>query len=67
MSKEAAFLVYCMEIEKRARGLTGKQVYDLFKTFGLFEFVIDFYELLHIHGEEYILQDIDAYIMEGSA
>ena len=67
MSKESAFLVYCMEIVKRSKGLTGKQVHSLFRKYNLFEFVIDFYDLLHIHGEEYILQDIDAYIAEQSA
>ena len=66
MSKEYTFLIYCMEIVKRARGLTGKQVYKLFKTYGLFEFVINFYDLLHIHGDKYILQDIDAYINDVS-
>ena len=66
MSKESTFLVYCMEIQKRARGLSGKQVYSLFEEYGLFEFVIDFYELLHVHGEAYILRDIDARIAELS-
>jgi len=67
MSKEFAFLVYCMEIEKRARRLTGKQVYRLFEQHDLFSFVIEFYELLHVHGEKYILEDIDARISELSA
>ena len=64
MSKESTFLIYCMEIVKRARKLSGKQVYALFEKHGLFEFVSDFYELLHVHGEKYILQDIDARIAE---
>ena len=67
MSNEAAFLVYCMEIAKRARRLSGKQIYDLFEKYDLFEFVMKFYELLHVHGEEYILQDINAHIAEMSA
>ena len=67
MSNEAEFLVYCMEIVKRARGLTGKQVYSLFTEYGLFEFVTDFYELLHVHGEQYILKDIDEHIAEYTA
>jgi hypothetical protein len=67
MSKEATFLVYCIEIVKRAKGLTGNQVYALFEKHNLFAFVIDYYELLHVHGEKYILQDIDEYILELSA
>jgi hypothetical protein len=66
MSKEAEFLVYCMEIVKRARVLSGKQVYSLFEKYDLFRFVMDFYELLHVHGESYILEDINAHIGELS-
>jgi hypothetical protein len=55
-----------MEIVKRSKQLSGKQVYALFEKYGLFGFVTDFYELLHVHGEKYILQDIDARIMELS-
>jgi len=64
MSREGAFLVYCMEIVKQARRLTGRQVNDLFQRYGLFAFVTEFYELLHVHDEQYILQDIDGYIRE---
>ena len=66
MSKEADFLVYCMEIVKRARQLNGKQVYALFERYGLFAFVMEFYELLHVHGEKYILEDIEARIAEAA-
>ena len=64
MRKESAFLVYCMEIQKRARNLSGKQVARLFEQYGLFDFVIESYDLLHVHGEKYILQDIDDRIAE---
>ena len=67
MSKETNFIIYCMEIVKRARSLSGHQVYALFEKCGLFDFIKDFYELLHIHGEKYILEDIDARIAELSA
>jgi len=66
MNKEFDFLIYCMEIVKRARNLTGKQVYSLFEKHNLFVFVTDFFELLHVHGENYILKDIDEHIKELS-
>jgi len=55
-----------MEIVKRAKQLSGKQVYALFEKHDLFKFVLDFYELLHMHGESYILEDIDERIAELS-
>jgi len=66
MSKEADFLVYCIEIVKNARQLSGKQVYSLFEKYDLFKFVIDFYDILHVHGEQYILEDINERITELS-
>jgi len=66
MSKEADFLVYCIEIVKSARRLSGKQVYSLFEKYDLFKFVIDFYGILHVHGEQYILEDINERITELS-
>ncbi|MCL2628208.1 MAG: DUF3791 domain-containing protein [Oscillospiraceae bacterium] len=66
MSKESEFLVYCMEIVKRARGLSGAGVYEIFNKYDLFKFVTDFFELLHVHGESYILEDINARITELS-
>ena len=67
MGKETTFMVYCMEIVKYAKRLSGKQVYALFDRYGLFSFIADYYELLHVHGEGYILDDIDARIAEVSA
>ena len=67
MSKEAIFFVYCIEIFKRSRGLTGRQAIKLFNEYGVYAFVFENYELLHIHGEKYILQDIDNYILEKTA
>ena len=66
MSKESEFLIYCLEIVKRARGLSGKQVFDLFEKYDLFKFINEFYELLHVHGEKYILEDINERIAELS-
>jgi len=55
-----------MEIVKRARNLTGSQVFALFEEYDLFKFVTDFFELLHVHGENYILEDINERISELS-
>ena len=53
-----------MEVYKRAEKLTGVQVLELFSRYSLFDYVLEFYEILHIHGVAYILQDINSYIDE---
>ena len=64
MDGKTKFLIYCMEIYKRAENLTGTQVLELFSRYNLFDYVTEFYEILHIHGVPYILQDINDYISE---
>jgi len=66
MDSKTKFLIYCMEIYKRAEKLTGAQVLELFTQYNLFDYVLEFYEILHIHGVSYILQDINNYISEQS-
>jgi len=55
-----------MEIYKHAGKMTGVQVLELFSRYNLFDYVLEFYETLHIHGVSYILQDINNYISEQS-
>ena len=64
MDSKTKFLIYCMEIYKHAENLTGVQVLERFSRYGLFDYVTEFYEILHIHGAAYILQDINDYIAE---
>ena len=51
MSREGAFLVYCIEAYKEAKEATGRQVYDLFEQYGVIAYVLDCYEALHTVGE----------------
>ena len=62
MSKEGHFLIYCVEIYKNAKNLSGKQVAALFSKYGVWVYVYSCLEALHTTGEGYIIADIDAYI-----
>ena len=66
MDSKIKFLIYCMETYKSAENLTGVQVLERFSRYNLFDYVLEFYEILHIHGVSYILQDINNYISEQS-
>ncbi|GHV37702.1 hypothetical protein FACS1894187_15150 [Synergistales bacterium] len=67
IDKKTKFLIYCMEIYKQSERLNGKQVLERFTRYNLFDYVIEFYEILHVHGVQYILQDINEYIAESAA
>lgn len=62
MSKEGNFLVYCTERYKSAKGLTGKQVSELFSRYEVWDYIYSCFEALHTTGENYIIDDIDEYI-----
>lgn len=62
MTRQGEFLVYCVEIYKNAKQLTGKQVADLFSRYDVWNYVYDCFEALHTTGENYIIADIDDFI-----
>ena len=62
MTKELPFIVFCIEEYKNEKGMTGKEVIDLFKEYSVCEYIRAFYEALHTTDTKYIINDIDEYI-----
>lgn len=62
MSKELPFIILCIEEYKNQKGMTGKEVIDLFNQYSVCEYLKSFYEVLHTTGTKYIINDIDLYI-----
>ncbi len=67
MDKEGKFLIYCIERYRNVKGLSGAEVVKLFNEYGIMDFIRQFFDLLHINGDEYIVQEIDDYIAEQKA
>lgn len=62
MSKELPFIVLCVEEYKNHKGMTGKEVIELFNKYSVCEYIRSFYDVLHTTGTRYIIEDIDLYI-----
>lgn len=62
MSKEMDFTVFCIENYKSSKSLTGKQTVELFQKYGVFDYLREFYDVLHTTGDRYIVDDIDRFI-----
>lgn len=62
MSKEGKFMIYCAEQYKNAKGLTGRQLSELFTKYDVWEYIYSCFEALHTTGDDYIMDDIDLYI-----
>ena len=64
MTRRGDFLIYCVEIYKNARHLTGQEVSRLFTRYDVWDYIYSCFEALHTTGENYIIEDIDLYISE---
>lgn len=64
MSKEIKFLIYCLERYRYLKKLSGKEVTILFAQYGIFDYIMKYFESLHTMGDNYIVNDIDEYIAE---
>ena len=62
MSAAGQFLIYCIEMYRREKALTGREAYDLFAATGADEYITKSSGALHTTGEGYILADIEGYI-----
>ena len=62
MSMEGKFLVYCLEMYRAAKRMTGRQVMELFKRYDVMDYVLSCYEALHTTGTNYIIEDIDLFV-----
>lgn len=64
MSQQGNFVVFCAEQYKMARGMTGKDLAELFTRYGIWDYLYSCFEALHTTGTKYIINDIDQYIQE---
>lgn len=62
MSKTLEFKIFCFEAYRIDKKLSGKQTMELFKKYGVLEYLGTCYNVLHTTGREYIIQDIDDFI-----
>ncbi|MFD3158701.1 DUF3791 domain-containing protein (plasmid) [Haloimpatiens sp. FM7330] len=62
MNRIIDFTVFCVESYKQAHNMTGKAVVKTFNQYKVFEYIKNFYDVLHSTGQKYIVEDIDVYI-----
>jgi len=67
MSREGSYMVFCMELYRREKRLTGKQVADLFVRYNIYDYIRKYFGAFHTMSEKLVFEDIDAYIARGAA
>ena len=63
MSKTLEFKVFCFEAYRSEKKLSGREAMVLFKEYGVFEYLTIGYDVLHTTGRDYIIDDIDKFII----
>jgi hypothetical protein len=60
--EEFEFYTYTLEKYALTKGKTGLQILALFKRYGVDDFLINHYDLLHTQGTGYVIDEIDLLI-----
>lgn len=60
--EEFEFYTYSLEKYAQAKDLTGLQVFAKFKRYGVDDFLIGHYDLLHTQGTGYVIDEIDRFM-----
>jgi len=65
--KYSRFVVFCLEAYKRHKALSGPEAVALFDRFGVTEYLVDGYDVLHTLGESALINDICDFIGQRTA
>ena len=60
-----SFKAFCIELYADKKSTPSNEVYALFEKNGILKMLDEDYDILHGHGFEYIIHDIDAIIGNG--
>ena len=58
----AMFVSFCIEQYAKAKNITTEDVVNLFGQYGIAEHFCDFYDVLHTHGHQWLVEEIDKMI-----
>ncbi len=64
MSQTLQFKVFCIEQYKNQHNMTGAETMKRFKEYGVFDYLGEFFDVLHSTGAKYIVEDIDMFIAQ---
>ena len=56
------FVSFCVEQYKNAKHLTGSQAFEELNQYGVLDYLVENYEILHTQSYQWILEDIDEFI-----
>ena len=67
MSREGEFFIFCLELYRHAKSMSGEAAHDLFVKSGARDYIFKHFESLHTTGNRYIIEDIDEFLRNHQA
>ena len=65
-SKIYKFIIFCLEHYRHFKNLTAMQALSIFRETDVFQYLTEGYEVLHTQGRDYLVRDIDEFILNHS-
>lgn len=56
------FIIFCLEYYKQKNNLTGREAYDIFEKYGVFDYLREGYDVLHTQGKDWLINDIEEFL-----
>ena len=60
-----SFKTFCIELYADQKSMLSNEVFSLFERNGIIKMLDDDYDILHGHGFDYIIHDIDEILNNG--
>ena len=56
------FISFCIEQYMNAKGIDEDEVIAIFSEYGVFDYLYDYFEVLHTQSRQWIVADIEEFI-----
>ena len=65
-NKTYKFIIFCLEHYRYFRDIAAMDALSTFRKAGVFEYLTEGYDVLHTQSRDYIVRDIDEFILNHS-
>jgi hypothetical protein len=59
--RRVAYFAHAVEMYKKAKNQSGRETFAYLHRIGADRYIYEMFELLHVHGTEYLLDELDEY------
>ena len=61
--KRLEYFAFALEVFKEHKGISGKEAYRLLRETSADSYIYDLYEILHVHGNKYLVDELESYFL----